>query len=363
MTKLNPYSTVTLSNGVEMPLFGYSLENIGTKVYNLKSQAELLLAAINTGYRYFDTAEEHGGLRALAKAIQKSGIPRSEFFISSKMRIDEMGDGRYYQAIDETLLELKTDYLDLYSIHWSLKTNRFWPDLDAYVGAYVGREIAKTDNGDSDGLISLYKMGLARAIGVCNMEVHHIEKILANPKCSVLPMVNQSHFHPLHSSPELRKFCQKHNILFGGLFENSNLSTPTKPRIYTDVNRYGLVFQTDEDHIRANDFVRIDSSRRSANIQYDPFIRGRNPRREKDYYDDFDEITKIAGHYGKTNTQLITRWSLQHGVITTVKGLLPEKMISDFDVFDFKINTDDMDKLDSFNIGLRIGYHPDYIDF
>ena len=58
MTKLNPYSTVTLSNGVEMPLFGYSLENIGTKVYNLKSQAELLLAAINTGYRYFDTAEE-----------------------------------------------------------------------------------------------------------------------------------------------------------------------------------------------------------------------------------------------------------------------------------------------------------------
>ena len=96
-----------------------------------------------------------------------------------------------------------------------------------------------------------------------------------------------------------------------------------------------MVFQTDEDHIRANDFVRIDSSRRSANIQYDPFIRGRNPRREKDYYDDFDEITKIAGHYGRTNTQLITRWSLQHRVITTVKGLLPEKMISDFDVFDF----------------------------
>lgn len=363
MTNLNPYATVTLHNGVKMPLFGYSLENIGTRVYNLKSQTELLLDAIRIGYRFFDTAENHGGLRALAKAIKKSGISREEFFISSKMRIDEMGDGRYYQAIDETLLELETDHLDLYSIHWPLKTNRFWPKLDAYVGAYVGREISKTDNGDSDGLISLYNMGLTRAIGVCNMEEHHLEKIINHPKCSILPMVNQSHFHPLHSYPQLRNYCKDHGILFGGLFENSELSTPTKPRVYTDVNRYGLVFQIDEDHIHANDFVRIDASRRSDEIQYDPFARGKNPRREKDYYDDFDEITKIAGHYGKTNTQLITRWSLQHGVITTVKGLLPEKMASDFNVFDFEIDNEDMHRLDSFNIGLRVGYHPDYIDF
>lgn len=108
-----------------------------------------------------------------------------------------MGDGRYYQAIDETLLKLETDHLDLYSIHWPLKTNRFWPKPDAYAG----------------------------------------------------------------------------------------------------------------------------------------------------------------------DTQLITRWSLQHGVVTTVKGLLPEKMRSDFDVFDFEIDAEDMEKLDSFHIGLRVGYHPDYIDF
>ncbi len=363
MTKISPRSTVRLHNGVEMPLFGYSLENIGTKVYNLKSQTELLLQAIRIGYRFFDTAEDHGGLRALAKAIRLSGIPREEFFLSSKMRIDEMGDGRYYQAIDETLLELETDHLDLYSIHWPLKTNRFWPNLDAFVGAYVGREISKTDNGDSDGLISLYQMGLTRAIGVCNMEIHHLEEIIHHPKCTVLPMVNQSHFHPLHAAPELRQYCVEHGIVFGGLFENSELSIPTKPRIYTDVNRYGLVFQTDADHIRANDFVRIDPSRRSGQLQPDPFVRNKNPRREKDFYDDFTQITEIASHYGKTNTQLICRWSLQHGVVTTVKGLLPQKMREDFQIFDFEIDEEDMKKLDSFHIGLRIGYHPDYIDF
>ena len=231
------------------------------------------------------------------------------------------------------------------------------------MGAYVGREISKTDNGDSDGLISLYNMGLTRAIGVCNLEIHHLEEILSHPKCTIKPMINQSHFHPLHSAKELREYCSEQGIAFGGLFENNELTKPVKPRIYTDVNRYGLVFQTDDDHIRANDFVRISSERRSKDYQQDPFRRDKNPRRDRDFYDDLEEVTKIATTYGKTNTQLITRWSLQHGVVTTVKGLLPQKMESDYDVFDFEISSEDMDKLDSFNIGFRIGYHPDYIDF
>lgn len=364
MEKLTPNTTITLNNGVKMPIFGYSLENIGKKSYNIKTQTELLLDAIRIGYRFFDTCEDHGGLYALARAIRKSSIARSEFFISSKMRIDEMGDGRYYQAIDETLQELETDYLDLYSIHWPLQPNRMWPKLDSYIGAYVGREISKTDNGDAEGLITFYQKGLTRAIGVCNLEVHHMEKLLNNPKCTVLPAINQSHFHPLHAATELRNYCAEKGITFGGLFEDSELSIPTKPRIHTDTNRYGLLFQTDDDHILANQKVRIDPSRRSAEYQYDPYVRQKNPRREdKEFYDDFDELSKIAAHYGKTNTQVVTRWSLQHGVVTTVKGFLPEKMKQDYDVFDFEICEEDMKRLDMFNIGLRVGYHPDYIDF
>ncbi len=363
MSTISMDSSVTLSNGVRMPMFGYNLENVGTKVYNIKTQSELLLNAIRLGFRYFDTAENYGGLRALARAIKKSGVPREDFFIASKMRIDEMGDGRYYQAIDETLMELETEYLDLYSIHWPLKTNRMWPELDAFVGAYVGREIKKTDNGDSDGLISLYNRGLTRAIGVCNMEIHHLEEIISNPKCTIIPMINQNQFHPLYTTPELREYCKDKGIVFGMLNENSELSTQTKPRIYTDVNRYGAVIQRDEDHIRANEFVRMNPVHRKEGIQPDPFDRNKNPRREHDMYEDFDEITAIARDYGKTNSQLVTRWSLQHGVVTTVKGLLPQQMKSDMEVFDFEITKADMEKLDSFNIGLRVGFNPDYIDF
>jgi diketogulonate reductase-like aldo/keto reductase len=363
MEGLRPDSTITLNNGVKMPLFGYSLENIGSKVYNQRTQMELLLDAIETGYRFFDTCEAYGGIEALGRAIKKSGVPRSEFFISSKMRLDEMADGRYYQAIDETLLELQSEYLDLYSIHWPGKVNTMWPRLVSFVGAYVGREISKTDNGDAEGLISFYNKGLARAIGVCNMEKHHLSEILNNPKCTVVPQINQSHFHPLYMADELRNFCAEHKIAFGALFDESELIKPAKPLMYTDVNRFGLVFQTDEDHIKANQSVRINPKYRPTELQYDPYARDKNPRRPHDFYDDFEAISKIAGKYGKTNNQLITRWSLQHGVVTTVKGLLPEKMKEDFNVFDFVINNEDMQKIDSFDIGMRVGYNPDYIDF
>jgi diketogulonate reductase-like aldo/keto reductase len=368
MEELRPDSTITLNNGVKMPLFGYSLENIGKKVYNQRTQMELLLDAIETGYRFFDTCEDdggcYGGIEALGRAIKKSGIPRSEFFISSKMRLDEMSDGRYYQAIDETLYELQSEYLDLYSIHWPLKINMMWPRLDSFVGAYAGREISKTDNGDAEGLIEFYNKGLARAIGVCNMEIHHLSEILNNSKCTIVPQINQSHFHPLYMAEELRNFCAEHKIAFGALFDESELNKPTKPQIYTDVNRIGAVFQTDEDHVKANQsYVRIIERFRSKELQRDPFAREKNPRRPHDFYDDFEAISRIAKKYDKTNNQLVTRWSLQHGVVTTVKGLVPEKMKEDFNVFDFAISDEDMQKIDSFDIGMRIGYHPDYIDF
>ena len=80
MEKLTPNTTITLNNGVKMPIFGYSLENIGKKSYNIKTQTELLLDAIRIGYRFFDTCEDHGGLYALARAIRKSSIARSEFW-------------------------------------------------------------------------------------------------------------------------------------------------------------------------------------------------------------------------------------------------------------------------------------------
>lgn len=366
MAKLSQDSTVTLSNGVKMPMLGFSIEEIAKKSYNIRTQTELLLEAIDAGFRYFDTAEDHGGLRALGEAVKQSGIPRSEFFISSKMRLDEMLDGRFVQAFEETLLQLDMEYLDLYSIHWPGCVTIDFPKRVAYIDAFCGREISKTENGDSDGLIQLYQKGMMKAIGVCNLEVHHMEKLLASEKCTIKPMINQSHFHPLHAAVELRDYCMKNGIVFGGLFEENELVTPTKPRMTTDVNRGGLLYQIDEDHIRANYSVRVPEGfflDRTSEMAPCPYDYSKNPRREKGFFDDCDAITKIAEKYGKTNNQVITRWSLQHGVVTTVKAFLPEQMRSEICVFDFELAEEDMKKIDQFNIGMRFGYHPDYIDF
>lgn len=364
MNKLSAVSTKTLSNGVEMPMLGFSIEEIARKSYNIQTQAELILTAIKAGFRYFDTAESTGGLRALAKAIKMSGIPRKEFFISSKMRLDELMDGRFAQALDETLLELDTDYLDLYSVHWPGYLHIDWPKKIAYIDAYCGCERAKTDNGDPDGLIQMYENGLIRSIGVCNMEIHHLEELLNTEKCTVVPMVCQDHFHPMHADIKIRNYCKDKGIAFGGIFEENELVQITKPRMATDVNRAGLLFQIDEDHVAANHAVRIDPVRRYTDLTQNPNDQEKNPRRDgKCFFDDCEGITQIAEKYGKTNNQIITRWSLQHGVITTVKAFLPKQIESEIKVFDFELSEVDMNTIDGFNIGMRFGYHPDYIDF
>ena len=363
MAKLSPDTTITLANGVEMPILGFSIEDIAKKSYNIRTQSDLILEAIKAGFRYFDTAEDHGGLRALGAAVKKSGIPREEFFISTKMRLDEMSDGRFYQAIDETLLELDMDYLDLYSIHWPGYITIDWPKRIAFIDAFCGREISKTENGDADGLIQFYQTGLTRAIGVCNFEIHHMEELLKTDKCTVKPMINQCHFHPLHASLKLREYCKENDIVFGGLFEENELIQPTKPRMATDVNRAGLLYQTSKEHVQANYAVRLAPERRSSELKERPYDYTKNPRRKKGFFDDCDGITEIAQKYGKTNNQVVTRWSMQSGVITTVKAFLPEQIKSEYNVFDFALSDEDMEAMNRFNIGMRFGYHPDYIDF
>jgi len=364
MNQLSANSTVRLHNGVEMPLLGLSTEEIARTIYNLKTQKELLLDAIEAGFRFFDTAETHTNIhRALGMAIRESGIPREEFFISSKMRVDEMMDGRYYQAFEENILQLGTEYLDLYSIHWPAIMNTRWPRYDGYITAFTGREISKTENGDADGLIALYEKGLARAIGVCHYEVHHLKALLASPLCKVKPMINQSHFHPLFAAPELRGYCAENDIAFGGLLEHNELEKPTKPHYFTDVHRLGMRFQTSERAIRANKIVRVCDGYSNEGFQVDPYRRECNPRAKENYFDDFPALLAIGKKYGKTNAQVVTRWSLQHGVVTTSKAARKVKMQETIDVFDFALTEEEMCVIDGLHAGLRIGYHPDYIDF
>ena len=183
----------TLSNGVEIPCVGF-----GTYKAAEKDNADIIRMAIDAGYRYFDTASFYGTESFVAKAIESSGIKREKFFLTSKVWKDEMGYEATKKALERTLWNLKTDYLDLYLIHWPLPTpdSKDWKELD--IATWKAME-------------ELYKEGKVRAIGLSNFLPHHIMNIQKN--CEVEPMVNQIEFHPGYTQEAVLRFCRENDIL------------------------------------------------------------------------------------------------------------------------------------------------------
>ncbi|WP_282801704.1 aldo/keto reductase [Secundilactobacillus kimchicus] len=162
--------TVTLNDGHKMPAIG-----LGT--YQIRGGAGLdqILAAIQDGYRSLDSATNYDNEGIVGKAIRRSGVPRSDFFVSSKL------PGKYHRyddalkAIEESLSRMGLDYFDLFLIHWPL------PKRDHYVEAWQA-------------LITAQKLGLIRAIGVSNFEPDHLDRLIN--ETGVTPAVNQIEIHP-----------------------------------------------------------------------------------------------------------------------------------------------------------------------
>lgn len=183
----------TLNNGIQMPAVGF-----GTYKAADGKSADIIKKAIESGYRYFDTASFYGTETYLAEAIRQSGLPRKDFFIASKLWKTEMGYENARDAFRRTLENLETDYLDLYLIHWPLPEPGYenWKELD--------RETWRA-------LEELYAEGKIRAIGLSNFLPHHIENILAG--CTVRPAVDQIEYHPGYSQEAAVQYCREKGIL------------------------------------------------------------------------------------------------------------------------------------------------------
>ena len=188
----SPAKQFVLSNGVSIPAVGF-----GTYKATERDSA-VLSAAIAQGYRHFDTASFYGNEAALGRAVAESGLPRDDFFLTSKLWKTEMGCDAALRAFDATLDRLGTDYLDLYLIHWPR------PDLELEDWAALDLETWRA-------LEALYQSGRVRAIGVSNFLPRHLEPLLAS--ASVAPMVDQLEFHPGYIQEEAVAFCQAHGIL------------------------------------------------------------------------------------------------------------------------------------------------------
>ncbi|MBI9050094.1 MAG: aldo/keto reductase [Anaerolineaceae bacterium] len=266
-----------LNNGLKMPWLGFG-------VFQMKDGQEVENAikyALETGYRSIDTASVYGNESGVGKAIRESGIPREDIFLTTKVWNADQREKRILAAFEDSLKRLETDYVDLYLVHWPVK------------GCYqeTWKEMEK-----------IYQSGRAKAIGVSNFLVHHLEDIL--PESQVVPAVNQMEFHPFLVQPDLLAFCKKHKIqmeAWSPLMQGKIVSEPV--------------------------------------------------------------VQKLAEKYQKTPAQITLRWDLQHEVVTIPKSAHEQRITENAQIFDFELSQADMQVLDALDQGKRVGPDPDNFNF
>lgn len=176
--------TVTLNNGVEMPIIGFG-------VFQVTEPAECekcVSQALETGYRLIDTAASYLNERAVGNALHRSGVPREELFITTKLWIQDAGYESTKKAFEKSLSKLRLDYIDLYLIHQ--------PYGDVH-GSWRAME-------------ELYRSGLIKAIGVSNFHPDRVMDLIIHNE--VIPAINQIETHPFCQQIETQKFLQDNAV-------------------------------------------------------------------------------------------------------------------------------------------------------
>lgn len=196
---------ITLYNEVKMPIVGYGVYQVS------KEECErCVMDALAVGYRSIDTAQSYFNEEEVGNAIKKSGVPREDIFLTTKVWVEHYGYEEAKKSVFESMRKLRTDYLDLVLLH---------QPFSDYYGAYRALE-------------DLYNEGKLRAIGVSNFYPDRlVDMALFN---RVKPMVNQVETHPFHQQTEAKKWMERYGVQIeawapfgegrGGLFENPVLA-------------------------------------------------------------------------------------------------------------------------------------------
>ena len=175
---------VKLNNGVEMPILGFGVYQIPRE-----ETKRCVLDAINLGFRAIDTAQSYFNEAEVGDAIKESGIPREEFFITTKIWIDNYGYEKCKASVEESLKKLKTDYIDLVLLH---------QPFSDYYGAYRALE-------------ELYEEGKIRAIGVSNFYPDRLADMCLFGR-KVVPAVNQVETNPLNQQVKAQENMEKYGV-------------------------------------------------------------------------------------------------------------------------------------------------------
>ncbi|PFN96796.1 2,5-diketo-D-gluconic acid reductase [Bacillus sp. AFS076308] len=251
---------VTLNNSVEMPILGFGVYQI----QDANQCEQSVYDAIMAGYRLIDTAASYLNEEAVGRAIKRSGVPREELFITTKLWVQDTGYESTKKAFGKSLERLQLDYLDLYLIHQ--------PFGDIY-GSWRAME-------------ELYREGKIRAIGVSNFQNDRLVDLIIHNEIS--PAVNQVETHPFCQQIESAKLMKEHH-------------------------------------------VQIES--------WGPFAEGRNNMFQNEV------LVLLAEKYNKSVAQVILRWLTQREVVVIPKSVHKERIIENFDIFDFELSQEDMETI------------------
>ncbi|MGA1838613.1 aldo/keto reductase [Herbiconiux sp. 11R-BC] len=269
----NSVPLLTLNNGVDIPQLGFGVFKVDPD-----KTTRIVRDALDVGYRHLDTARIYHNEEGVGHAVKESGIARDELFITTKLWNSDQTDAE--AAFEKSLARLGVDYVDLYLIHWPT------PERDTYLQAWRSLE-------------KILASGRAKAIGVSNFTIDHLERLVAETE--IVPAVNQVELHVDLQQAELRAYAAEHGIA---------------------IEAWG------------------------------PLGQGR--------INDSPELAEIARAHGKSVPQTILRWHLQIGNIVIPKSNDKGRMAENFDVFDFELSAAEIASIATLDRGEdgRNGSHP-----